>query len=92
MKECYLGGSGIGLDDYLKASDAAELDAQIQAQFNVIEGRLIAINNPLKKAVINQSQEVQALYNELQKLIVLWKVDMPSRLGVLISYQDNDGD
>lgn len=92
MRNCYLGGNGIGLDDYLQASDAAELDQNIQAQLNLISSKLSAVPPPLKTAVINHQQPTQELYNEIQKLIVLWKVDMPSRIGVLISYQDNDGD
>jgi len=35
---------------------------------------------------------VDAAYVELQKQVVLFKTDMPSSLGVLITYQDNDGD
>lgn len=92
MRNCYLGAGGTGLDDYLRASDAAELDQRIQDQMNMIDLKLNAIANPLSSAVVSNSQAVQELYNECQKLIVYWKVDLPSRLGILISYQDNDGD
>lgn len=92
MRKCYLGENGLGLDDYLQASDAAALDQQIQDQMNLIDLKLSAISNPLSNAVVSNSQSVQELYNECQKLIVYWKVDLPSRLGILISYQDNDGD
>ena len=46
----------------------------------------------MSENIINNQTQVEAAYAELQKLIVLFKVDMPSRLGVLITYQDNDGD
>ena len=43
-------------------------------------------------AIQSKNSELNETYSEIQKLIVYWKVDMPSRLGVLITYQDNDGD
>lgn len=92
MKDCYLGKSGIGLDDYLRASDAEDLVQRIQSQIDLIDSKLQGIQDPLSKRVNDESQKVSELYSEIQKLIVYWKVDLPSRLGILISYQDNDGD
>ena len=42
--------------------------------------------------IIYNKPMVQETYQELQKLVPLIKVDMTSALGVLITYQDNDGD
>lgn len=92
MKNFYTGASGIGFDDYLIASDAADLDAIIKTQLALIESRINTFNESFSNALANRNSDLQDLYNEMQKLIVYWKVDMPSRLGVLISYQDNDGD
>ena len=44
---------------------------------------------PLCRGTATASVEA---YAELQALVVLWKVDMMSSLGLLITYQDNDGD
>ena len=84
--------NGYGLDDYLIAADAADLDNQIQAQINLIDLKINALSDPLPQQIQSDPQAVQDAYNEIQKLIVLLKVDLPSRIGVLITYQDNDGD
>jgi hypothetical protein len=43
-------------------------------------------------AVNTEQSKVQDLYNEMQKMVVLLKVDLSSALSILITYQDNDGD
>ncbi|MCB0397819.1 MAG: imelysin family protein [Flavobacteriales bacterium] len=90
------GTNGLGLDDYLtllKANyNGSMLSDAIQAQINKARTALAAIPDPLSDAVVNQSATVDAAYTELQKLLVLFKTDMPSALGILITYQDNDGD
>lgn len=92
MKELYTGGNSIGLDDYLIASDGADLDQIINTQISIIESKLSQFNTSMPDAIQNQNSELTETYQEIQKLIVYWKVDMPSRLGILITYQDNDGD
>lgn len=92
MKTFYKGKDGLGLDDYLKSADAANLDQTIQNQMVSIDSKLNALNDPLPAEIQNNYQALRDSYQEIQKLIVYWKVDMPSRLGVLITYQDNDGD
>ena len=50
------------------------------------------MEDPLAQFVVERQADAFAVYTELQALVVLWKVDMMSALGVLITYQDNDGD
>lgn len=92
MKTFYSGKDGLGLDDYLKSANAADLDQTIQNQMVVIDSKLNGLNDPLPQAIQMQNALLKETYQEIQKLIVYWKVDMPSRLGILITYQDNDGD
>lgn len=92
IKDAYTGKSGIGLDDYLVASNADELNQVIMSQIAVTESKLSSLSGALPTAIQNDNTKLQECYNEIQKLIVYFKVDLPSRLGVLISYQDNDGD
>lgn len=92
MKELYLGADGIGLDDYLIASGGEDIDEVIKSQMVIIESKLSQFNGAMPDAIQNQNSELLSTYQEIQKLIVYWKVDMPSRLGILITYQDNDGD
>ncbi len=92
MKLLYQGDGAYGLDDYLIAVDAADLNNRILDQMEMISLKLNALSDPLADQIASNPTQVQEAYNEMQKLIVLWKVDMPSRMGVLITYQDNDGD
>lgn len=92
MKKLYNGGNAYGLDDYLSDLDGGDLNVAIQNQMNSIEMSLMSLTDPLADQITADPSKVQNTYNELQKLIVLWKVDLPSKMGVLITYQDNDGD
>jgi uncharacterized protein len=88
--------NGIGLDDYMNTVNAEynqePLSTLIDNQFNEIISELNNLNDPFSNEVINNKSEVQAVYQKMQQLVPLIKVDMTSALGVLITYQDNDGD
>lgn len=97
MEKMYLGigqdgNNRTSFDDYLIAIDAAELDNDIKNQFTVAKTKLQELGSPLSDEIKNNQPKVEAAYQELQKLILLIKIEMPSRLGILITYQDNDGD
>lgn len=101
IEDVYLGRAmngtdGIGLDEYLIHLNAQHngnsLSNAIKNQFTSIKNSLTAVPDPLSATVQNNKPVVEAAYNELQKMVVLLKSDMPSALGVLITYQDNDGD
>lgn len=88
--------SNLGLDDYLNHlndnNNTSRLSVRINNQFNSIMAKANAISEPISVAVTTNQPKVQELYNELQKMVVLLKVDMSSALSILITYQDNDGD
>ncbi|WP_242921318.1 imelysin family protein [Pontibacter liquoris] len=90
------GTNGPGLDDYLDHVSAKYnnnlLSDAIEAQFDAALAAADAVQGPLSEAVTTQPQAVTKVYDELQKLIVLTKTDMPAALGVTITYTDNDGD
>jgi len=90
------GSNGKGLDDYLVHLDikynGGLLNDAINTQFAVAKQKLNLIGNPLSNEVLVNSSVVDAAYVELVKLLVLLKTDMPSSLGVVITYQDGDGD
>jgi len=101
IENLYLGRStegtnGLGFDDYLdhlkiKHGDKT-LNKAINDQFAIARNKLTLVQNPLSEQVTKNSAVVDAAYVELVKLLVLLKTDMPSNLGVVISYQDGDGD
>jgi hypothetical protein len=90
------GANGLGLDDYLRHLGASHgsgsLDEAINSQFNQAKSKLELVPEPLSASVDNNSQAVDAAYMELVKLLVLLKTDLPSALGIVITYQDSDGD
>lgn len=90
------GTNGPGLDDYLDHVNAryngGMLSDAIEAQFDAALAAANAVQGPLSEAVTTQPQAVTKVYDEMQRLIVLTKTDMPAALGVTITYTDNDGD
>jgi len=90
------GSNGKGFDDYLAHLDAkyngGSLNDAINTQFAIAKTKLSAVPDPLSTQVTANAAVVDAAYVELVKLLVLLKTDMPSSLGVVITYQDGDGD
>jgi len=101
IENAYLGRSrngtdGSGLDDYLDAlkvqHNSGTLNDAIKAQFALAKSKLQLVNEPLSAEVMANTATVDAAYVEMVKLLVLLKTDMPSAMGVVITYQDGDGD
>lgn len=101
IENVYLGRSnnsdeGIGFDDYLVHLDlkhgGSTLHESIKKQFGNARTSLKAVSNPLSEQIKTNPSLVNNAYKELVKLLVLLKTDMPSGLGVIITYQDGDGD
>lgn len=96
LEQIYTGGNGTGFDDYLhhlQSKYGQEMLYDVIAKkFTSARDKLNAVPETLAQSVNTHTTEVDAVYNELQQLVVLLKVDMTSALGVQITYQDNDGD
>ncbi len=101
IQSLYLGQSvdgtvGIGLDDYLVSLNATynggSLNDAIKNQFLMCIETIEALPKPLKDNLVSNKAKVDDAVKALQKLVVLLKVDVPSATGILITYQDNDGD
>lgn len=92
----YLGSDGSGMDDYLDALGAqhtsGSLNSAIKSQFVVAKSKLALVQEPLSTSVTTDVATVDAAYIEIQKLLVLLKTDMTSAMGIVITYQDSDGD
>lgn len=93
------GADGLGLDDYLEAREAKTtsgtsqpLSEAIKGQFEIVFNALNQLEDPLSEQIVTNNEPVQQAFGQMQQLTVLLKTDMASALGVVISYQDNDGD
>lgn len=87
---------GTGLDEYLRAvsakSNGVDLDIKIFEQLESARNANSLLPADLSEAIVNQTALVEAAYTEVQRCIIYTKTDMPSALGIMITYQDNDGD
>ncbi len=86
------GTNGIGFDDYLVALDKQALHNEIQSEFTLILNDFNGLSSNLVLEIQNQPSQLDALYTKMHNLVVHLKTDMTSAFGVLITYQDNDGD
>ena len=93
-KEFYKLDVGVGLEEYVLAIgnnySNGELNNNILKQFTIIESNLS--EQAIDKMIGQSEAQLQQLYNDIQKMIVYLKVDLPSAMSILITYQDNDGD
>lgn len=96
LQQLFTGGNGTGFDDYLEAINAqyhgAPLSDVIEQQLQTAIEKVGLIPEPYAETVENNPDPASTAYQELQKLVVLLKTDLPSAIGILITYQDNDGD
>lgn len=92
LQTLYTGGSGVGFDDYLEHLDRGNLNSTISTNFNTIISLINGFNGTLEEEMQTNVSGLNELYVELQGQVVNLKTDMTSAFGILITYQDNDGD
>jgi len=83
--------SGPGFDDFL-AAQGSDLGPRITEQFHAALTAVRAIPDPLRVAIVEQPQTVQAAYQAVHQLLILLKVDLTNVLSVTVDFSDNDGD
>jgi predicted lipoprotein len=88
--------NGEGLSNYLdfvKAQNNSQnLSVVIDDKLEIITTNLNALSTTVNDAINSNNAAVHTVYQSMQQLVPLIKVEMNSNLGVLISYQDSDGD
>jgi uncharacterized protein len=84
--------SGVGLDDYLIDLERSSLVTTINSTLGDIVADIEAYNSDFENILSSDATSLDALYTKIQNLTVSIKTDMTSVMGVLITYQDNDGD
>lgn len=96
IQEAFSGGSGQGFDDYLDALGAKrgneKLSTAILNGFSEVRSALESTDESYRYLIENNVSSLEASYSAIEQLVVLLKTDLPSQLGVQITYQDNDGD
>jgi predicted lipoprotein len=96
LKSMFTGALGLGFDDYIRHVESEEtvisLADNILSQFDICSQKIDAIGTPLSEKVDTNPSAVNEAWLELKKLVTYCKTDMSSSLGILITYQDSDGD
>ncbi|GAB5416828.1 MAG: imelysin family protein [Crocinitomicaceae bacterium] len=92
LNDAYTGGDGVGFDDYLLHLDRSELNNTINANFGGILSKIDTFSGTMEENISSNWSDLNDLYTLLQGQVVYLKTDMTSAFGVLITYQDNDGD
>ena len=86
------------LKEYLNAISASRNDSELSSlileELDESIAMLGEFKDPMNEMVLDPSgkEKIDALYKNMQEMVVLIKTDMTSAMGILISYQDNDGD
>lgn len=83
---------GEGLYDYLVAIDAKDLADDMLTQFEVTKTAANDLTDPYGEQINTDVEKVTNVFIEMQKLVVFFKSDMASLMGISITNQDNDGD
>ena len=79
--------------DHVNAQHSGSaLSSVIRNHINGLVNQVDAVDRPLETWLIEESSAADQMYEDLQQLVIYLKVDMTSSLGILISYQDTDGD
>ncbi len=86
------GANGQGFDNYLMALERSDLSATIETRFNYLINQPTTWSARIEDMMSSNPTELNNYYNYIQGTVVYIKTDMASAFGVLITYQDNDGD
>jgi predicted lipoprotein len=88
----YNGTQGKGFDDYLIALEKTTLNSTINANFTSIINKVDSFSGTLETEMANNPSGLEELFQLIAGQVVYLKTDMTSSFGILITYQDNDGD
>ena len=81
-----------GIYDYLELLGEEALAKQIEAQFDSAFEAASQLSDPLSQNIENDLDQVTNVFLEMQKIVPLLKADMASKMGIIITNTDNDGD
>jgi len=84
--------TGESYKSYLEALDRGDLADDILAQFNTIQAISGELDQSLRNQVETNNTLMLEVHDELQKEVVLLKLDMLQALSISVDYVDSDGD
>ena len=84
--------TGESFKSYLLYLDRNDIYVSTRDQFNAARLEINNLSNNLSDQVITDNSKMTRAYDELQKAVVLLKVDMLQAFSINIDYVDADGD
>jgi len=88
--------NGIGLDDYLDevatANNTISVAAEIMNQWATAQSEIDELMDDFGAQIEQDNNSLLMAYDELQKAVVLLKVDMLQALNIQVDFVDADGD
>ncbi len=88
--------TGLSFDDYLdnlnSIKNGQDLQALINNQFDAIQAQAGNLDNNFVNQIETNNNGMLAAFDELQKNVILLKVDMLQALSISVDYVDSDGD
>jgi len=97
IKWYFMGGNGLGLDDLLyntgfMSNNGIILSDAIPQGFDESYVLMLELIDPLSDQIGSNPDPIEQAYFDIQENLVMLKTEMPSALGVSITFADNDGD
>ena len=83
---------GSGFDDYLNALDKNDLVTTITTRMDYVIATPQTWSETIEERMQSNATSLSDYYDYMLATVVYLKTDMASDFGVLITYQDNDGD
>jgi hypothetical protein len=88
--------SGESFNSYLQylstVNGSEDLGALINTQLNTAESKIQLLDNNFSQQIDTDNNKMLEAYNELQKAVVLIKVDMIQSMNISVDFVDADGD
>lgn len=84
--------TGKSYEQYLESLDRGDLANDILSQFDVVKSQASNLSANFKNQVETNNTVMLSAFDELQKVVVLLKLDMVQALSISINYVDSDGD
>ena len=88
----FQGSAGTGFDDYLIELERTELATTIDERFAHLSAEPLSWAGSVEETYNSSPSTLTSYYQYMHGTVPFIKVDMASAFGVLITYQDNDGD
>ncbi|MCG1037036.1 imelysin family protein [Polaribacter sargassicola] len=84
--------AGVGFDDYLIDIEREDISTSIINQIEVARTQINTLNSDFYEQINTNDIAILKAYDELQKVVVLLKVDMLQAFNISVDYVDADGD